>query len=270
MQQSTTHRITLQHIATHCNTLNDEGDKPFFPNHLPVEELTNNTLQLTSIHASRCNSSPVSCRSSSVNKPINNALQKTAPHFNSSAICWKSFSVNEPSHSLAKVPHPCGTTATHTWWWWLICYHFWRNNVVNASGTLSSFLTWLHSVNGVVRVVVFWQVMKTWKYSCRSSVIMRSYPPQYPRSSAPLNPSPPFFSPPFLFLFPLFPLFPLFFPSFLPLHLIFFVSSFLLFISLVFYMCIFVCMCVRSWPLIPRTVTTIRSICVGQLITSSI
>ena len=41
---------------------------------------------------------------------------------------------------------------------------------------------------------VLLQVMKNWKYSCRSSVIsMRSYPPQYPRSSTPLNPSPPSF-----------------------------------------------------------------------------
>jgi len=38
---------------------------------------------------------------------------------------------------------------------------------------------------------VLLQVMKNWQHSCQSSFIsMRSYPPQYPHSSAPLNPPP--------------------------------------------------------------------------------
>ena len=68
---------------------------------------------------------------------------------------------------------------------------------------------------------VILQVMKTEKHSCRSSVIsMKSYPPQYPHSSTPLNPSPS------LFLFSP--------PPF---------SLFFLFFSLSFFFC--VCVCVR-------------------------
>jgi len=39
-------------------------------------------------------------------------------------------------------------------------YHSWRNNVVIAFGTLSSFLTYLHILGGVVSLFVLLQVMK--------------------------------------------------------------------------------------------------------------
>ena len=87
-------------------------------------------------------------------------------------------------------------------------YHFWRNDVEIAFGTL--VFSYLASNSGVVCVVC--PFADDAKHSCRSSVIsMRSYPPQYPRSSTPLNPSPSlflflvfFFSLPFplIFLFP--------------------------------------------------------------------
>jgi len=74
-------------------------------------------------------------------------------------------------------------------------------------------------VSGVVCIVCpFTDDEKLKKYSCRSGVIsMRFYPPQYPRSSNPLNPTlsllVSFFCPPphFSSLFPLFFLFPLIF-----------------------------------------------------------
>ena len=76
-------------------------------------------------------------------------------------------------------------------------YHSWRNNSVIAFGTLSSFLTYLHIVNGVVCVVCPFAGDEKWKPSCRCSIItMRSYPPQYPHSFNTLNPSSSLFPPP--------------------------------------------------------------------------
>jgi len=103
---------------------------------------------------------------------------------------------------------------------------------------------------------VLLQVMTTEKHSCRSSIIsMRSYVPQYPRSSTPLNPSPSpflfsFFSlPPFSLIFLLFLLLFFFlsfgfsFLSFFPdPHLFFF--SFFPFFPYSFYFCVCVCVCV--------------------------
>jgi len=92
--------------------------------------------------------------------------------------------------------------------------HSRRNNVVVAFGTLSSFFTYLLIVSGVVWVVCpFCRWWKKWQHSSWSSVIgIRSYQPQYPRCSTPLNPQPPPSFPfpppfflsshsPFLFLF---------------------------------------------------------------------
>ena len=71
-------------------------------------------------------------------------------------------------------------------------YHSWKNNVVIAFGTLSSFRTQFHIVSGVGFVIWHLQMMKTdnidvdlafleLKTLCRSSVTsMRSYTPQYP------------------------------------------------------------------------------------------
>jgi len=119
-------------------------------------------------------------------------------------------------------------------------------------------------MSGIVCVVCpFADVEKLKKYSCRSSVIsMRSYPPQYPRSSTPLSPFPSLFlffsSPPlflwffsfFSFLFlSSFSFFSFFFLSWSPL-LVF--GVFLLFFLLLFFWCVCVrvclhpvCMCVR-------------------------
>jgi len=70
-------------------------------------------------------------------------------------------------------------------------YHCWRNNVLIAFGPFSSFLAWVsHSEWRCLRCLSFGKWWKTEKDSCRSSVIgVMSYPPQYPRSSNPLNSS---------------------------------------------------------------------------------
>ena len=131
-------------------------------------------------------------------------------------------------------------------------------------------------MSGVVDVVCpkFCRWWKTGKHSCRSSVIsMRSYPPQHPRSSNPLNPSPPSF-----FFFPLhpptlslsFPLLFIFFPRFLccPFPFLFFsffpdppLFNFFLFpfpfFSKLFLLFFLVCVCVylrvkvRAYLVIP-------------------
>jgi len=80
-----------------------------------------------------------------------------------------------------------------------------------------------HSDWRCLRCLSFCRWWKTGKHSCQSSVInMRSYPPQYPCSSNPLNPSPS------LFLF--FPFAP---PSTFPFFFLFF--SFLLVFLLSFF-----------------------------------
>jgi len=71
------------------------------------------------------------------------------------------------------------------------CFYYlsWINDAIIAFGTLSSFLTWLHIVSGVVCVVCPFALRwwKAEKHSCRSIIIgMSSYLPQYPRSSTPL------------------------------------------------------------------------------------
>ena len=106
---------------------------------------------------------------------------------------------------------------------------------------------------------LFCRWWKTEKHSCRSSVIsMRSYPPQYPRSSKPLNQPPSLFlfypPPPFLsfssFCFPLF--LGSFFFSFLsffpdpPLLFFLFLSFFRTFATF-FVCCVCVCVYLRMY-----------------------
>jgi len=111
-------------------------------------------------------------------------------------------------------------------------------------------------------VFVLLQVMSNWKSSCQSSVIsMRSYPPQYPRSSTPHPP------PLFFFLFPPFPIFlpphpfSLFFSLFFSLPFLFVLFSFLSFfpdspiflfpfallLFLLFFVCVRVCAYLRMY-----------------------
>ena len=122
---------------------------------------------------------------------------------------------------------------------------------------LPSFTQWV----ALFALFVLLQVMKNWKHSCRSSMIsMRSYPPQYSRSSTPLDPSPSLFlfflvlPPPFLafssFFSPSFSFGPffLFFLSSLTHHFFSLLSS-PTFSTLCVRVCvcIFVCICVRIW-----------------------
>jgi len=104
----------------------------------------------------------------------------------------------------------------YIWWWWLLLLSLLKKKCSNCvwNSLVFSYLD-SHSEWSCLRCLSCCRWWKTEKYSCRSSVIsMRSYPPLYPRSSTPLNPSPSLF----LFSFfssPPFSLFPSFFvPSF--------------------------------------------------------
>jgi len=119
----------------------------------------------------------------------------------------------------------------------------------------------LHSFNEwrCLRCLSFCRWRKTEKHSCRSSVIsMRPYPPQYPRSSTPLNPSPShFLCSPFFFLplfsshfapsFPPFSFCPFSFSSFFlswpPLSFFLVLSTFD-FMVFSYFFCVCACVCV--------------------------
>ena len=92
-----------------------------------------------------------------------------------------------------------------------ICFDVSHNNAIISFNLnrwhAPQWLMWvlIFSLSALFYTLCNWfldpvSVRQTEKHSCRSSVIgMRSYPPQYPRSSAPLNPSSPSFFSPFFF-----------------------------------------------------------------------
>ena len=83
------------------------------------------------------------------------------------------------------------SSASCVGWWWLLLLSLLKKQYSNFvwNSLVFSYLA-SHSEWRCLRCLSFRRWWKTEKNSCRSNIIsMRSYPPQYPRSSTRLNPS---------------------------------------------------------------------------------